>query len=814
VSVLDALLRPAARTAPAAAGAARRRPPAAEAVDVVAVEDGVIERKDGQHVALVEVEGEGFHFLSDEEQDMRLSAFAQVLNGLPWPVEIVVYTRPVDIDGYLAAMKGVEGEGQGVRAQLASSFRELGEELARDVLAVGVVVAVAAPTAKEAASRARRLSVALEGTGFKHRICDTDDVVQVLLLTYDHPAGLDAADALSGPQAALRARGGALGDNATRLVDILAPSAVVERPAMVELGGTYAQSFMAVAYPGSVSNGWLEPVLRFTHGKTRRRIALHIRPIPQNVALQEVGRQQSNLDLSARWAARQGRRADIYTEEARVDAEELRQDLARGVQRMFDVTLLVTLLADTPEELREAAAELKQEAAGVTLALRETYLEQLPAFRSTAPLGLCLVDRRRPLPTLCVATTFPFTAGELLHPEGHLWGVNLQTGNAVIVDPRRLRQPNMLTVAATGSGKSLAFKTLATQSLLLGYEDVIIIDPSPPVDYERWTAAMGGEYVRFGVGSPDQLNPCEILLPADPRRMEDEDFRRPVSTKVAFLTAIIEAMTFTGEERMPGDVRARLEEPLYRVYQRFGMTDDWRTIVDPDQVSARLRARPSPTLRDVLEEIEATDGLREVALRLRPFVTGTLAMFAGQTSVDTSGPLVVFNVAQLVQSGGEALQTVVYSLIAEHVRQRLLASRQRKLVGIDEAHVLFAREDTARFVSLLSRTARKLGGRTALITQSITDLVGDPRIGVKPAGQHHARVYLGQTGLTLLLRNDKGADVDLIASVYGLSEAQARVIRQATPGRGLLIAGDEKAVIQVVPPDALMPLITTDAGDG
>lgn len=114
---------------------------------------------------------------------------------------------------------------------------------------------------------------------------------------------------------------------------------------------------------------------------------------------------------------------------------------------------------------------------------------------------------------------------------------------------------------------------------------------------------------------------------------------------------------------------------------------------------------------------------------------------------------------------------------------------------------------------LLACEVSRRGGRLDLLTQSITDLVGEPRIGDKADGQQHARVYLGQVGTTLL-RNDKGAYVDLIASIYGLSGAEARIIRQAVPGRGLLIAGDERAMVQVVAPDALMPLITTIPGDG
>ena len=199
-----------------------------------------------------------------------------------------------------------------------------------------------------------------------------------------------------------------------------------------------------------------------------------------------------------------------------------------------------------------------------------------------------------------------------------------------------------------------------------------------------------------------------------------------------------------------------------------------------------------------------------MAERLRPYVKGTLSMFSGETNVDLGGRLVILNVEALRQAGGQELQTVAYMMIGEHIRQRLMATRRRKLVGIDEAHILFARRDTAEFVSGLSRTAAKVGGRTMLITQSITDLIGDPKTGIRAAGEQPARVYLGQVGTTVLLRNDKSDDVELIAGLFGLSDAEAEGILSAERGEGLLIAGDERVQVLVMAPDVLHPLIVTD----
>ncbi|MDA8347080.1 MAG: DUF87 domain-containing protein [Thermaerobacter sp.] len=361
-----------------------------------------------------------------------------------------------------------------------------------------------------------------------------------------------------------------------------------------------------------------------------------------------------------------------------------RYEIGRSTQRMFDVTMLVTLMADTPEDLREAVDLLKQDAAGYSLVLCETWLEEAPAFRLTMPVGNAVIRRVRPIPTLPVATTFPFTSCEILHEQGEMWGRNLSTGNAVIVDPARYSPAHILIVAKTRSGKSFVMKVLATQALFSPDQDVIVLDPSASIDYERWTRLLGGAYFRFGAGSEDRLNPCEILLPFHMQRL-DEDMRRPVKAKIASLQSLFELMAYP-RGHMPQEERVLLEEPLRSMYEEFGMTDDWQSIVDRTAISAVPRAKKSPTLRDAMRHIEAVEGLRPLALKLRPFVDGTLDMFSGETNLDLGGRLVVFNVHGLVQGQqGRHLQAVAYAMIAEYVRWRMAMARRRLLVVVDEA---------------------------------------------------------------------------------------------------------------------------------
>lgn len=815
--------------------------PVASFVDVAALEGDTIRRTDGQYVALIAVDGEFFGMLAEVEQDQRLLSYKEWLTSIPegWDIQITLMVEPAHIEGYLDAMKAAAARaGEAPQAALADEQAQLAGELADQALVETTYITVSGRDAKEALDRSGLLLKGLRDHGFQSHRCDQEQLGLLLQRSYGHDpvwldtalGGLAAAIAnlpdMPGPSTATDSRrrgekpdrqtlavvppvsGQGFTQRVPRLVDLLAPSAVEESPGWLSLGGQYAASLVAVAYPDSGVNGWLERLLHFTHGNVRRRVAWHLHPIPAAQALAELNSKLRDLDANARGAMKRGMRPDVDTENALADAEALRQAIGMGQERLFDATLLITLMGPDLKELQEAVAALLANSSGYSLVLRPTWLEEAPAFRSTLPLGLTAFHRTLPLPSSPVASMFPFTAGELLDSTGDLWGENLATGTAVIVNARQRPPGHLMVVAKTQSGKSFVMKVLATQTLLRGEEDVIIIDPSPPIDYARWTALMGGTYARFEAGSPDQINPCEILLPERPDLMTDE-WARPVTAKVAFLTSLFGLMGYHGEA-MPQEERALLAPALTALYARFGFQDDWASAVDPDQMAVVPRVRKSPTLKDAWDTMRTTPGLETLAVRVRPFLEGTFTMFAGHTTVDIQRPCVVFNIYGLVQgTADDYVQTVAYAMITEFIRGRLAQSQRRTLVVVDEAHIMFQRRDTAVFVAQLYRMAAKQSGRIALITQGITDMLGDPETGMMVAGQEQARVCLTNTAVTVLLRNDKGSDLRLLQHEYGLTEAEIRAIRGANPGHGILIAGDARAFVHVLAPDTLYRFITT-----
>ncbi|WP_020375075.1 VirB4 family type IV secretion system protein [Sulfobacillus thermosulfidooxidans] len=825
-------------------------------LDIQGIQDRYIVRTDGSVAALIEIKGEAFAMLTTDEQDLRIEAYGRVLNALQdgWTVQVTRMVEPTDLSPLADQFQAVIQEaGDHPVGAVAADYGSMVDSAQQHLVQHVTILTVWDKTPAVCQEKVQSVLNALHDNQFRAEQCDAERLGDLLQTGYGHPTVSLAAtlggwtDAIRRHHAALTAdtaaggndprpvkradrdtlsvaadASGVLVAHMPTLRDVLEPSAVIEHPGFLDLGGTFVTTLVARTWPEQVANGWLEWLYTFTEAGVRRRVSFYIEPLSSARVMADLRRRQIQLDAETHWARKRGLREDFDVQVGEEAIEMLRQEIGRGRQRMFLATVFITLMADHVETLQAATQHLMQKANGYAMTLRPLYLEAALGFRATMPLGVQPVKAvpNRAVPTIALATTFPFSAGELLDPVGEVWGANRSTGNLVVLDPRRFQVKHLMVVAKTRSGKSATLKTLATQTLFRPGEHVMIIDPSPPIDYERWTRWMGGTYAQFSPGSLDGINPLEILLPASFDRL-DETMRTPIRAKIAFGTELCGIM---GRQPLTPAEQTGVEDVLTALFAAHGMPvsppgstqSEWETVYDPHTLSLTPRAKPAPTLTELYEALTQHADTQTVAQRIKPFVTGMFNMFAGATTVDMTKPLVVFNVHHLVQgSAGKQNQAVVYAMIAEFILWRLAQTRHPTFVIVDEGHVMFEREDTARFVSQLFRMAGKQGGRVALLTQGIVDIMGDPATGLSVPGQTDARYCIENSGFKLFLRNDNDADIELIMRTMGLTPAEGRAIRDAKHGQGILLIGDpatgtQRAFVQVLIPDVLYPWVTSD----
>ncbi len=88
--------------------AAKAGPSTASYLDIVEIKEDTVVMKDGTLRAVLLCSSVNFALKSEDEQTATLQAYMGLLNSLEFPLQIVVQSRKLNIDGYLAKLKDLE----------------------------------------------------------------------------------------------------------------------------------------------------------------------------------------------------------------------------------------------------------------------------------------------------------------------------------------------------------------------------------------------------------------------------------------------------------------------------------------------------------------------------------------------------------------------------------------------------------------------------------------------------------------------------------------------------------------------------------
>lgn len=79
-----------------------------EQIQIKEVVDDILVLPNHEHRLVIETSSVNFELKSEEEQDVIIDSFQNFLNSLPYPIQILVRVREVDIDKYLEDIEKLE----------------------------------------------------------------------------------------------------------------------------------------------------------------------------------------------------------------------------------------------------------------------------------------------------------------------------------------------------------------------------------------------------------------------------------------------------------------------------------------------------------------------------------------------------------------------------------------------------------------------------------------------------------------------------------------------------------------------------------
>ena len=488
-------------------------------------------------------------------------------------------------------------------------------------------------------------------------------------------------------------------------------------------------------------------------------VNMHIRGVNQNEAIKMVKRKITDLDAmkigEQKKAARSGYDMDILPSDLATyggAAKSLLHDLQSRNERMFNMTFLVTHMAETKQKLEIAVSQAASVAQTYNCILTRLDFQQEDGLMSSLPLGLNRIKIERSLTTSALAVFVPFVTQELFMGSGAMYyGLNALSNNMIMLDRKQARCPNGLVFGTPGSGKSMSCKREITFIILMTEDNVIICDPED--EYSPLVGRMGGQVIRLSPTSRDYLNPLDINL----NYSEEEN---PLALKSDFVLSFCELImgSKTGLEAIEKTVIDRAVQMIYQSY-----------FADP-------RPENMPILGNLMDALlsQHVPEADRVAQALDLYVNGSLNFFNHRTTVDMKNRLVCFDIKGL----GKNLKKPGMLIVQDAVWNTVTINRaigRSTWYFVDEFHLLLKEEQTAAYSAEIWKRFRKWGGIPTGATQNPKDLLSSPEI----------ENILENSDFIYML-NQAAGDRKILAERLNISDQQLAYVTNSEPGCGLL----------------------------
>ena len=544
--------------------------------------------------------------------------------------------------------------------------------------------------------------------------------------------------------------------------DFIAPTSFDFRDSRTfKCGDTLGQvSFVQILAP-ELTDSMLKDFLDLD---TSIAVNLHIQSIDQSEAIKMVKRKITDLDKmkieEQKKAVRSGYDMDIIPSDLAtfgVDAKNLLEQLQGRNERMFLITVLVMNTAKNKRALTNAVFAAQGIAQKYNCALKPLDFQQEQGLMSSVPIGINQIEIQRGMTTSSTAIFVPFTTQELFQTgsEALYYGLNALSNNMIMVDRKKLKNPNGLILGTPGSGKSFSAKREITNAFLVTRDDIYICDPE--AEYFPLVSKLNGQVIKIAPNSHNYINPMDINF----NYSEEEN---PVMLKSDFILSLCE-LIIGGKNGLEPIEKSVIDKAVRNVYRPF--------LLNPE--SSKM-----PILEDLFNELNAmpeTEAKR-IAAALELYVHGSLNVFNHRTNVDMNNRLVCFDIKEL----GKQLKKIGMLIVQDQVWNRVTVNRaehKSTRYYIDEFHLLLKDEQTAAYSIEIWKRFRKWGGIPTGITQNVKDLLASREI---------ENIFENSDFIYML--NQAGGDREILAKKLGISSNQLSYVTQSNEGEGLLFYGN------------------------
>ncbi len=591
----------------------------------------------------------------------------------------------------------------------------------------------------------------------------------------------------------------------------------------------YARSMIVSTLPRSCT---FPEFLRAMYTFGDINVSVFINPISESVSQTDLNRKINELESERIVAIDRG---DINRErilaQKRYEAEELRDGIAAGFNKLFDSTIVATIFSYSIEELDRYTELLTNEMSKTLVDMKPAWAMQDVAYRTNMPFCDNKISKSHVFDRNAMSTVFPFFNSEIGHEDGIPLGFNKQTGLPILYNnfSSKLANYNMIIFGKSGAGKSVTIKTLtARSSILMGIESLAL---DAEGEYGAVAEALGGVNIVISPNSKTIINIFDI----EPEILKDEITGKErlvlnVENKVEDVTQGLLTMArgSTKSKEVNELTKQIISETCLEEYTARGINNNIQSLyVNEGNLNVKSSItnnfigrtkKEMPTIGSWYKRIcrKAKENenpdyrfhysyLVKVMKQYVRELQGQMAYFDGQSTFELLDglPFINLDISQLEERFARPLaQQVLLSWVWEkyvkkNSEDRSKASKKRVLV--DEAWMLLPYPEAVDFLNTMARRARKRNVSLAVISQKFQDFYENP----------DAQAILTSSETKLFLAQDK-AEIEYLKEVFKLSEGEAGFLITCGRGEGLLRVGQDSAILAIQPTQKEFEFVETN----
>ncbi len=619
--------------------------------------------------------------------------------------------------------------------------------------------------------------------------------------------------------------------NYTNIKDLICPFSIDTRELnymkLMMSTPKFVRSFFISTVPRFLKfSEFLRPLYNFTNNTS-----IYIRPINEGIAQSNLNAIINDIEAEKMEALKKGdRNKEHALQHQKLEAENLRDEIATQFNKLFEVSVLTTLFSNSHDHLDGLSELLALEMSKNMINIRSAWSEQVNALKSNMPVCKNTMNIHNTFDTFGASTLFPFISADISHPTGIPIGVNKKSGLPVLMDTfnPQFSNFNFLILGKNASGKRVATQLISLRSSVLAGIQSAALDADGR--FSKIADSLNGINIKIGTSKPKIIiNPFEL----ETETVKDEITGREkivlnLQSKMNDVTNILSTMArgSVKSQFVNDTTRKLILSIVVEEYNSAGITENPDSLYSSQGAnligSKITRDKKSlPTLGSWYKRLceKANSDTNpdykyhyEYLIRyMKDFINeagGKYSYYDGQSTLDLSHdtPFVNFDLSGLDPTFEKPLaQQILLSWLWEkycksNSQERYKADKKR--IIIDELWLLLPYPEAVDCLDVIAQRSAKRNISFGVISQRFDEFIKNKKL---------VKLMTGAS-IKLLMQHDD-SDIEALKETFKLADGERDFLSNCLKGEGILKIGSNTAQIYIAPTGHEIELIEAAFGN-